>query len=49
MSYIQKLHNITKVPPRGGVIRQAETAEHYIARALQWAAKIGKLSQAKLE
>jgi len=49
INYIQKLHNITKVPPRGGIIRSAETVEHYIARALQWAAKIGKLSQVKEE
>ncbi|MEK7081226.1 MAG: hypothetical protein AAB902_02470, partial [Patescibacteria group bacterium] len=49
INYIQKLHKITKVPPRGGVIRQAETTEHYIARALQWAAKIGKLSQVEME
>jgi len=49
LSYVQKLHRITKLSPQGGVVRPAETTEHYIARALQKLAKLGKLNQVKVE
>jgi cell division septation protein DedD len=49
LAYIQGLHKITKLSPKGMIIGKPETTEHYIARALQWAAKHNKLNLIKVE
>lgn len=46
MDYLHKIAEITK--PKGGLLRKNETVEEYIARALQKAAKEGKLNEMKM-
>ena len=43
--YIHKLQEVTGLNPKGGLIRRAETVEHYVARALQKALADGKLER----
>jgi hypothetical protein len=49
--YVQQLYKLTRphVTPQGGIVRKPETAEHYIARALQWLARHGRLDEVKVE
>ncbi len=50
IKYIQKLKDITKLNPKNGILGiQPETVDHYIARALQKAALLGKLEQVELK
>lgn len=46
--YLRRLKEITKLKPEGGVIRKSETVEHYLERATQKAAWLGKLEEVKV-
>ena len=45
--YINKLQKVTGLKPTGGLIRRAETVEHYMARALQKVIVEGKTEEIK--
>jgi hypothetical protein len=49
IKYLRQLKETTKLKPTGGILRKAETAEHYLERAAQKAARLGKLEQVKVE
>jgi hypothetical protein len=43
--YLHNLQLVTKIKPQGGIFKRPETVNEFIARALQKAAKLGKLTQ----